>query len=106
MSYVLTNRKIPGPGGGTGRAEAVTGREVGDLVRSGRWDSRALDATIRLFAPATNRELISAIRPTQRGRFFRQGKQMRLCLTTLREAGGPMSARQVAEYAPGEAASD
>jgi hypothetical protein len=46
-----------------------------------------LDATIQLFAPATNRELIPAIRPIQRGLFFRQGEQMRLCLSTLREAG-------------------
>lgn len=58
-----------------------------------------LDATIQLFAPATNPELIRAIRPTRRGLFFRQGEQMRLCLAALREAGQPMSARQVAEYA-------
>jgi hypothetical protein len=31
--------------------------------------------------------------------FFRHGEQMRLCLAALREAGGPISARQVAEYA-------
>jgi hypothetical protein len=58
-----------------------------------------LDATIQLFAPATNPELIRAIRPTRRGLFFRQGEQMRLCLAALREAGQPLSARQVAEYA-------
>jgi hypothetical protein len=58
-----------------------------------------LDATIQLFAPASNPELIAAIRPTRRGLFFRHGEQMRLCLAALREAGGPISARQVAEYA-------
>jgi hypothetical protein len=58
-----------------------------------------LDATIHLFAPTTNPELIPAIRPHRRGLFFRQGEQLRLCLDALREVGGPMSARQVAEYA-------
>ena len=58
-----------------------------------------LDATIHLFAPATNPDLIPAVRPTRRGLFFRLGEQMRLCLDALREAGGPMSARQVSEHA-------
>jgi hypothetical protein len=58
-----------------------------------------LDATIQLFEPTTNPELIQAIRPTRRGLFLRQGEQMRLCRDALREAGGPLSARQVAEYA-------
>ena len=58
-----------------------------------------LDATIQLFAPTTNPELIPAIRPTRHGPFFRHGEQMRLCRDALREAAGPMSARQVAEYA-------
>ena len=52
-----------------------------------------LDATIHLFAPATNPELIRAVRPTRRGLLFRLGEQMRLCLDALREAGVPMSAR-------------
>ena len=58
-----------------------------------------LDAVIRLFQPATNPELIPGIRPTRRGLFFRHGEQIRLCVEALREAGRPMSARQVAEYA-------
>jgi hypothetical protein len=58
-----------------------------------------LDATIQLFAPDTNPELIPAIRPTRRGLFFRRGEQMRLCVAALREAGAPQSARQVAAYA-------
>jgi hypothetical protein len=58
-----------------------------------------LDSTIQLFAPTTNPELIPAIRPTRHGLFFRHGEQMRLCRDALREADGPMSARQVAEYA-------
>jgi hypothetical protein len=58
-----------------------------------------LDATIQLFTPTTNPELIPSIRPTWRGLFFRNGEQTRLCLDALREAGGPMSARQVAERA-------
>ncbi len=56
-----------------------------------------LDATIQLFEPTANPELIPAIRPTKRGLFFRHGEQMRLCVAALREAGGPVSARQVAE---------
>lgn len=60
---------------------------------------KTLDATIQLFAPATNPELVPAIRPHRRGLFFRKGEQMRLCLSALRETGQPMSARQVAEHA-------
>jgi hypothetical protein len=59
----------------------------------------ALDATIQLFEPATNPELIAAIRPTRHGSFFRHGEQMRFCVMALCEAAGPMSARQVAERA-------
>jgi hypothetical protein len=58
-----------------------------------------VDATIQLFSPATKAERIPPMRPTQRGLFFRQGEPMRLCLSALREAGGPMSARRVADYA-------
>jgi hypothetical protein len=47
-----------------------------------------LDATIQLFQPTTNPDLIPAIRPTRRGLFFRQGEQMRLCRDALREAWG------------------
>jgi hypothetical protein len=47
-----------------------------------------LDATIQLFQPTTNLELIPAIRPTRRGLVFRQGEQMRLCLSALGELGG------------------
>jgi len=70
-------------------------RQLADKYRT----LKTLDATIQLFAPATNPELIPAIRPTRRGLFFRHGEQMRLCLAALREAGQPMSARQVAEHA-------
>jgi hypothetical protein len=58
-----------------------------------------LDAVIRLFDATSNPELIPAIRPARRGLFFRHGEQMRLCLEALREAGGPLRARSVAEYA-------
>jgi hypothetical protein len=58
-----------------------------------------LDATIQLFEPTSNPELIAAIRPTRHGLFFRHGEQTRLCVAALREAGAPMSARQVAVYA-------
>lgn len=59
----------------------------------------ALDATIQLFAPTTNPDLIPAIRPTRRGLFFRHGEQTRFCVSALREAERPLSARQVAVYA-------
>ena len=57
----------------------------------------ALDATIHLFEPETNPELIPAIRPTRHGLFFRHGEQTRLCLyrrygkrqRLSRLAGGP-----------------
>jgi len=55
-----------------------------------------LDATIQLFEPTANPELMPAIRPHRRGLFFRHGEQMRLCVAALQEAGGPVSARQVA----------
>jgi len=58
-----------------------------------------LDATIQLFEPTTNPELIPAIRPTRHGLFFRHGEQTRLCISALREANRPLSARQVAGYA-------
>ncbi|MGH7041891.1 MAG: hypothetical protein ACREFY_07145 [Acetobacteraceae bacterium] len=58
-----------------------------------------VDAVLRLFAPASNPELIPAIRPAARCLFFRHGEQMRLCVVALREAGGPARARQIAEYA-------
>ena len=70
-------------------------RQLADKYRT----LKTLDATIQLFAPATNPELIPAIRPHRRGLFFRKGEQMRLCLSALREIGQPMSARQVAEHA-------
>ena len=70
-------------------------RQLADKYRT----LRTLDATIQLFQPTSNPELIPAIRPHRRGLFFRQGEQMRLCLAALRDAGQPMSARQVAEHA-------
>jgi hypothetical protein len=57
---------------------------------------KTLDATIQLFAPTTNSELIPAIRPHQRGLYFRHGEQLHLCLAARREVGQSMSARQVA----------
>jgi len=58
-----------------------------------------LDATIQLFEPTANPELMPAIRPHRRGLFFRQGEQTRFCVSALREAQRPLSARQVAVYA-------
>jgi hypothetical protein len=54
---------------------------------------------IRLFEPTSNPELIPSIRPSRHNLFFRHGEQMRLCLDALREKGGLMQARNVAEYA-------
>jgi hypothetical protein len=84
------------------RKRAYLAGEIAQAERqlADKYKTRAtLDATIQLFAPTTNPELIPAIRPTRRGLFFRQGEQMRLCRDALREADGPLSARQVAEYA-------
>jgi hypothetical protein len=70
-------------------------RQLADKYRA----LATLDATIHLFEPTTNPELIPAIRPTRRGLFFRNDEQRRLCVAALREAAGPLSARQVAEHA-------
>jgi hypothetical protein len=59
-----------------------------------------LDAVIRMFEPTSNPEPIAPIRPvSQRQLYFRRGEQLRLCLSALRDAGKPVSARYVAEYA-------
>jgi hypothetical protein len=59
-----------------------------------------LDAVIRMFEPGGDPELIPSIRPRgRRSPWFRHGEQTRLCLSALREADGPVPARQVAEYA-------
>jgi hypothetical protein len=59
-----------------------------------------LDAVIRMFEPTTNPDLIAPIRPcSRRCLYFRHGEQMRLAISALREAGKPVSCREVAEYA-------
>ena len=78
---------------------------AGEIARAERTIAKqretlaALDATIQLFEPTTNPELIPAIRPTRRGLFFRNGEQTRFCVSALRDAERPLSARQVAVYA-------
>jgi hypothetical protein len=68
-------------------------------IASQRETLATLDAVIRLFEPS-NPELIPAIRPySKRALFFRNGEQSRLCLSALRARGGPMSCRQVADFA-------
>ncbi len=53
-----------------------------------------------MFEPASNPELIPAIRPvSMRCLYFRHGEQKRLVLTALREANKPVSCRYVVEYA-------
>ena len=57
----------------------------------------AVDATLRLFEPRTNPDLIPAIRPSHhRCLFFRHGEQPRLCIDVLRDAGRPLSVRKIA----------
>jgi hypothetical protein len=59
-----------------------------------------LDVVIRMFEPQSNPDLIPAIRPSSRRCvYFRHGEQTRLCVSALREAGKPVTARYVAEYA-------
>jgi hypothetical protein len=70
-------------------------RQLADKYRA----LKTLDATIQLFAPPHQPRADPAIRPRRRGLFFRQGEQMRLGLSALRETEQPMSARQVAEHA-------
>jgi hypothetical protein len=70
------------------------------LIDKQRGTLATLDAVIRLFEPQSNPELIASIRPAgQRCLFFRRGEQTRLCVSALREAGKPVTTRQVADYA-------
>lgn len=71
-----------------------------DLARE-REALATLDAVIRMFEPAGNPELIPSIRPTNGTLFFRRGELTRLCVSALRDAGKPMRARYVAEWAIG-----
>jgi len=79
-------------------------RLAGEIEAAERKIARArkalaqVDALIRLFEGG-NPELIPAIRPVSRCLFFRHGEQMRLCMDALREAGRPLQARAIAEYA-------
>jgi hypothetical protein len=58
----------------------------------------ALDATLRLFHPEADPEQIVTIRPALRCLNFRHGEQRRYCLEALRDAGRPLSTRQITEY--------
>lgn len=63
-----------------------------------REDVAAIDATLRLFHPATDPSHITPIRPRWRGVYFRNGERSRLCLEALRDAGCPIRQGAVAEY--------
>lgn len=58
-----------------------------------------LDATINLFEPATDPELIPPVRPYLRGLYFGYGELTRLCYDVLRQANGPVTTGQVADRA-------
>jgi hypothetical protein len=59
-----------------------------------------LDAVIRMFEPDSNPDLIAPIRPVgRRCLYFRHGEQSKLAVCALREAGKPVAARYVAEFA-------
>ncbi len=58
-----------------------------------------IDATINLFSPQTNPDLIPAIRPYSRSLFFDYGELVRLCYEALRKADGPMTTGRIADYA-------
>jgi hypothetical protein len=59
-----------------------------------------LDAVIRMFEPTSNPDMIASIRPVgRRCLYFRYGEQSRLAVCALREAGKPVAARYVAEFA-------
>jgi hypothetical protein len=58
-----------------------------------------IDATINLFEPATNPELIPPVRPYVRGVYFRYGELTRFCYAALRQADGPIAVRAIADYA-------
>jgi hypothetical protein len=62
-----------------------------------REDLAQIDAVLRIFAADCDPEMIPAIRPSSHGLFFSHGQLPRLCLTVLREAGGPKSFGQIAD---------
>jgi hypothetical protein len=59
-----------------------------------------LDATLNLFEPTSNPELIPPIRPvSDRCLLFRHGEATRLCVSAMREADAPVLYRHVVVYA-------
>ena len=71
-----------------------------DTLAKLRHTLATLDATIRVFEPHSNPELIPAIKPrSKRGLFFRHSEMPRLFIQALREAGEPMRCRALVAYA-------
>src|ERR1700737_1507432 len=55
-----------------------------------------LDATIKLFSPGTNPDVIPAKRPYRRTRYFAHNELSRLTQDTLRTASGPLTSAEIA----------
>jgi hypothetical protein len=64
-----------------------------------RRDLNTIDATLNIFEPQTNPDLIPAIRPRVRLLFFDYGEMTVLCYEAFRRAKGPLSTNQILDHA-------
>ncbi len=64
-----------------------------------RMQLAALDTVLRLLGSGMSPDMIPAIRPVARGKYFSVGDQTRLCLEAIRDAGRPITAREASVYA-------
>jgi len=69
--------------------QALIQRISGDLCH--------LDATIKLFAPEFDLSTVRAKEYRERNQYFRPGECPRMTLDILRETGGELTSRQIAE---------
>ena len=60
-------------------------------------DLKHLDATIKLFSPEFYLRTVRAKEHRERNQYFKQGECPRMTLNILRESGGALTSRQIAE---------
>ncbi len=78
--------------------------ELGGLIRANRKqgakfaaEMKQIEAVIRMFAPSYNVRAISAKRRNVGNPWFKRGTLFRSALDVMREAQGPLTAREIAE---------
>ena len=72
-------------------------RELEKKATAWRSHLAHIDATIKIFAPGTEPELIPPRRTYRRSGYFQRGEFARLCLDELRKANGPVSTADLAK---------